>query len=162
MKKPVTMTETNELKTYKSFDFVNQQKFKELLEDAFGKKLIATYFSDAQPKTIMVLEKENQYIGAIVAEAIGNNVEYLDKIAIARNSQGNGIGKKLWTQFGAQSKKLIWRAKENNPINDFYQRNCEGFQKINSWIIYWKGLSAKELAHALVYATTKKASFVEE
>ncbi len=150
-----------EAKTYPKFTDINQQRFKELLEDAFGKKLIKDYFTYAKPNAIMVIEKENQYVGTIVAEAVGNSVQYLDKIAIAKASQGNGIGKKLWEEFGAQSKKLIWRAKENNPINAFYQRKCDGFQKVGDWIMYWKGLSQEELQQAIAYAAAKKSSFEE-
>lgn len=160
MKIPMVIVET-QLKKYLTFEQLNKSKFKLLLEDAFGKKLIKDYFTYANPNAIMVIEKENQYVGAIVAEAAGNNVQYLDKIAIAKTSQGNGIGKKLWQEFGAQSKKLIWRAKENNPINLFYQKNCDGFQKVGDWIMYWKGLSQEELQQAIAYAAAKKSSFEE-
>ena len=153
------------LKKYATFDEVNQPKFKALLENAFGKVLIKDYFSYAMPSTIIIMKEVKkdgeEYLGAIVAETIGNDVHYLDKIAIAKNHQGNGIGKKLWEHFAARSQKMVWRAKENNPINDFYLKNCEGLQKVHGWIIYWKGLTSTELREAIAYAVAKKATFEE-
>ena len=149
------------LKKYTGFGTVDKLKFKDLLEDAFSKKLVKDYFTYANPKLIIIADNDKKYLGAIVVEKIAGNIYYLDKIAVVKEFQRNGIGKKLWEELNLKSEKLVWRAKENNPINNFYQSRCEGMQKTGEWIIYWRGLTPKELEISIKYALMKKKTMEE-
>lgn len=149
------------LKKFNSFKEINKAKFKTLLEDAFSKKLTKGYFSYVKPEYIIIAEKDDEYIGTIVVEKTGKTIYYLDKIAVAKKYHGNGIGKKLWEELHGDNKKIVWRAKENNPINDFYIKQCEGMQKVSGWIIYWRNLTPEELKKAIKYALKKKQTMEE-
>ena len=145
-----------ELKKYKSFKSINKNRFKHLLEDAFSKTLSKNYFNYVKPFRIILAKEGKNYLGGIVVERIDRNIYYLDKIAVIKERQRYGIGKKLWGALVSNHSKFVWRANNNNPINDFYREHCDGMQKIEGWIIYWKGLNHDELEKGIGYAISKK------
>jgi acetylglutamate kinase len=141
-----------------SVEDLNRGKFRDLVESAFEKKLVDDYFSYCDPAYIVVCHKEHEYVGSIVVEGIpsSNGLHYLDKIIVSPEFQKQGIGEKLWKHLNGDSEKLIWRAKENNPINNFYLKQCEGLQKVSPWNIYWYGLNPSELELGIDYSLSKK------
>jgi acetylglutamate synthase len=146
---------------FKSFKGIEKIKFKNLIKNSFNKTLTVDYFDYAKPKMIIIAKDKDDYLGTIVAEKVNRNIDYLDKIAVARIFQGKGLGKNMWELLGESSKKLVWRAKEENPINDFYKRQCDGMQKVGKWIIYWKGLNYNEIKIGINYAILKKETLGE-
>ncbi|MCP3683473.1 MAG: GNAT family N-acetyltransferase [bacterium] len=152
-----------EYKKMDSLDKIDKDKFSDLVKSAFGKQLVDDYFSYCKPKYIIVGQKESEYVGLIAVESIpnSNGLHYLDKIVVSPEFQGNGIGKKLWVLLNGDSTKLIWRSKDNNPINNFYYGQCEGLQKIPPWNIYWYGLNSSELEMGIDYSFSKKPTLEE-
>ena len=148
-----------------SFDGVNKEKFAALIHSGFKKTLIPTYFSDIAPDHICLAEHNGRYVGAIVVEAVPElpGVNYLDKIVVAADYQGMNIGKTLWQHLNGYSQKVVWRAKKENPIIDFYRKKSDGCINLldqADFMFFYYGLSSKELEKALVYAINKKPSLV--
>ncbi|MBI5389775.1 hypothetical protein HZB01_05355, partial [Candidatus Woesearchaeota archaeon] len=114
---------------------INKKKMKALLEDAFGKKLLDTYF-EGQFKEI-IYEKDYEGV-AIMKEVQG--IPYLDKFAVAKAYQGTGLGKSLWNEVIRSYPSLLWRAAATNPFNEVYIRYCDGMIKGTEWIVFWKNL----------------------
>lgn len=156
-----TNSELIVLEKYKNFDTIDKTKLRALIKDSFNKELVNDYFSYAKPKKIIIAKDKADYLGTIIVEKANNDIDYLDKIAVARIFQGKGLGKKMLELVDESSKKLVWRAKENNPINDFYKKQCDGMQKVKNWIIYWKGLNFEEIEIAVNYALSKKETLGE-
>ena len=91
-------------------------------------------------------------------------VNYLDKIVVASEFQGQGIGKILWQHLNGYSQKLAWRAKKDNPIIDFYKKKSDGhisLKDVNDYILFYYGLDSNELWLAMAYAIMKKPSLME-
>ncbi|MBD3310798.1 GNAT family N-acetyltransferase [Candidatus Woesearchaeota archaeon] len=148
-------------KTENLFDQLDRQKLADLLESGSGMKLTEDYFGYARPSYICIAEGAEAYKGVIIVEDIDDDVRYLDKIVVGRQHQGNGIGRHLWYILLRDAEKLVWRARPDNPISRFYEDQCDGKQKADAWMIYWKGLTPRELAKGIGYALAKKPTLVE-
>jgi len=148
-----------EFEQVKTFEELDKQAFCELVQSGFGRKLVSDYFDYVKPEFVCVAKQDGVYYGAIVVERVAGALLYLDKIVVRKESQGNGIGKEL-LQYLNQT-KLIWRAKPQNPINASYMKHCDGMQKQDGWIVYWKGLNPEEIAQGIAYAMSKKPTLEE-
>ena len=118
-----------------SFTQVETKKVKTLIENSFGKKLSPTYFETP----IECIFVERKYNAVAIIRKIGK-VYYLDKFAVAKKSQGNGLGDALWNLITSKYPNFIWRSSTTNTINNWYFKQCDGTQKRGKWIVYWKGL----------------------
>lgn len=116
----------------KSFSGLNTKKIKSLLEESFGKVLIDNYFDD--PIDHIILEKDYSAI-AIIKKL--HTQYYLDKFAVSKNAQGNGLGKSVWCLIKKHYPSLIWRSTIENPINSWYFKNADGVQKNHQWVVFW-------------------------
>ncbi|MBU0535492.1 MAG: GNAT family N-acetyltransferase [Nanoarchaeota archaeon] len=140
---------------------VDKAKLEALVEDGFGKPLVEDYFQSMSPEAVYLAHSDDRYLGAIILTnpGMGEKIHYLDKIVVSKEKQSNGTGKMMWNymteDLKCNGKKLFWRAKQENPINNFYQSVCEGMQKVDGWNIYWIGLNPSELKEAIEYAITK-------
>lgn len=115
-------------------------KITKLVEDAFGKTLASSYF-DAKIKKIIY---QQDYEGAAIIKEI-DGVNYLDKFAVVKARQGNGLGKKLFSTVTEECGKFVWRASPENYANKFYAEKADGMMKKNGWNIYWIGLDENEV-----------------
>jgi acetylglutamate synthase len=149
------------LEEHNNFDNVDKPKLMSLIKDSFDRELAADYFSCTKPEKVIIARANTWYLGTVIIEKIEDDIDYLDKIAVAKIFQGNGLGKKMWELMDESSKKLVWRAKEINPINEFYKRQCDGMHKSGKWIIYWKGLNIEEIKIGIKYALSKKETLRE-
>ncbi len=132
----------------KDFGGLSKEKIKKLLEESFSKNLVEDYFK--QPVECVIVDKE--YTGLMIVKKIGG-AHYLDKLAIAKSAQGNGLAKAMWTFVKTKYPSLIWRASPSNPINNWYFKNCDGVEKCDSWIVFWYGIGrmkANELIPAII------------
>jgi hypothetical protein len=115
-------------------------RLKDLLEDAFGKTLVEDFFEE---KIKMVLFEKN-YEGVAIIKKI-RGIPYLDKIAVAKTSEGTGLGRSLWQKVADLYPKLVWRSTPVNPLSSFYLRECDGCMKFPKWIVYWRNLEEFEI-----------------
>lgn len=115
-------------------------RMKSLLEDAFKKTLVDDFFED---KIKMVLIEKN-YEGVAIIKKI-RGIPYLDKIAVAKTSEGTGLGRSLWQKVVEQYPKLVWRSTPVNPLASFYLRECDGCMKFPKWTVYWRDLDESEI-----------------
>ena len=148
-----------------SFDQIDQEKFRKLVSHGFKRDLVDDYFSCTIPDFICVAEHEGSYVGAIVVENLPGhpNVHYLDKIVVAPEFQGQGLGKLLWEQLNGHASKLVWRAKVNNPIIPFYRKQADTVieEKSSPYLLFFCGLSREESHSAMDYALDKKSTLIE-
>lgn len=78
------------------------------------------------------------------------------------NYTGNGIATTLWDMVDKEAEKLVWRCNPKNEKSaDFYNKECDGLQKTEDWIVYWKNLQPEEIEEAVNYALSKKPTLIE-
>ncbi|MCF7837463.1 MAG: hypothetical protein K9N49_02440 [Candidatus Marinimicrobia bacterium] len=125
-----------------------------LLEESFGKKL----------RSPAVLERfsecwiETRYRAAALLEACPWGL-YLSKFAVGTEARGEGLAQDLWTALIAEQPRLFWRARASNPINQWYERQADGFQRADPWRIFWRGVNPDDLPALIRYCQEKPDDF---
>jgi acetylglutamate kinase len=76
---------------------------------------------------------------AILTQEAG--IPYLDKFAVTRKAQGEGLGSSVWARMRRDNEKLFWRAQTNNPINPWYFKQAEGTYRSDEWTVFWYGMN---------------------
>ncbi len=143
------------IRMLRSYQRADKEKIRDLIEQSFGRRLAPGYFR--RPFHTLLLESE--YKGVAIVRKVGH-LFYLDKYAVKRKAQGEGIGSDLWRVLDEKFPKLFWRARPNNPINRFYFEECEGARKFDDWFVFWQGLNEREIREAIQYALTQESTLV--
>jgi ribosomal protein S18 acetylase RimI-like enzyme len=131
--------------TYQELDLARLQK---LITSAFGRSALDHFF-DREPLQIYL---EQGYLGAAVLSATHLQAAYLTKFVVDREAQGEGIARDLWDAFAADYPRVFWRARQGNPINDWYTKLADGLMRFPDWIVFWKGLAPQEVPEAVAWA----------
>jgi acetylglutamate synthase len=133
---------------------VDMARLRSLLEHSFGRAPAEGFF--ARPLSRAYLEED--YRGAALLEdtALGG---YLTKFAVTREAQGEGIGHDLWQCVTEDYPTVVWRARPDNPIAPWYEKQCDGRVKAGPWIVYFKGLEPSRITEAVELALAQPADF---
>ncbi len=131
----------HEVRSAASFDELDVDKLRRLLEEGFGRTLAVDYFNEPPHRVFY----EQHYHGAIVVRPLEGDTFYLDKFVVGPRWQGEGMGAPLWRELTKHYEKIIWRASPGNPINKWYLDQAEGFQRTPEWNIFWIGLNPREV-----------------
>ena len=121
---------------FESWEGVDQERMRTLIESSFGRKLVDDYFARTKPYRIYV--SENYRAAMILTEVDG--LIYLDKFAVLDDAQGEGLGRAVWLVMREENPKLFWRSRHGNQINHFYYAESDGCYKQERWKVFWYGL----------------------
>jgi len=121
---------------HESFDEVDHERLRALLESCFERELNDSYFSDKQCYRVYLTESFRAT--AILTQEGG--IPYLDKFAVTRKAQGEGLGSSVWERMRQDNQKLFWRAQTNNPINPWYFEQADGTHRTDKWTVFWYGM----------------------
>ncbi len=138
--------------SYPSWDDIDRQRLTDLLETSFGKQLAPDYFESVALDAAYI--SEGYRAAALVTASAG--LAYLDKFAVTEKAQGEGLGGAVWRAMVEQHPAIYWRARPDNPVNDFYFRKADGFLRIGGWLVFWSGID--DLAHIRHLAEQAAAS----
>jgi acetylglutamate kinase len=133
---------------------VDLQRLRALLGGSFGKPPSQALFARAFAHVYL----EQEYRGAAMVQrtALGG---YLSKFAVTREAQGEGIGVDLWSALCSDYPTLIWRARRENPIRPWYERQCQGRFDAGEWTVYFRGLAPAQIAQAVDLALGQPVDF---
>ena len=160
------------VQVHHSFDSLNKDSFIKTIERGFGRKLVPHYLEIANPEYILAIQSPaiqspaiqspaiqspalDSYLGIAVVESFQSNIDYLDKIAVLPEYQGNGVGKALFEQLHFSSPNLFWRARTSNPANEWYGKNSDFSVQEGELRVYFKNIMAADINACLNYALTK-------
>jgi len=142
---------------------INKDKLNYLLEQSFGKTLDEESFYARLEKTLDFVIVAGDYSGAaIVTNEISPEssepISYLDKFAVLPQNQGDGTVDFLWVALhdesyglghpfsanpnGGRGGKgegldLVWRSRDDNPINKWYFERSSGHLRMGKWVLFW-------------------------
>jgi acetylglutamate kinase len=119
-----------------SWDELDLGRLRELIESAFGRRLLPDYFE--KTKLCRAYVSENYRAAVILVDAIG--LVYLDKFAVLDEAQGEGLGRAVWQVMRDETPRLFWRSRHGNPVNPFYYSESDGCYKQEKWKVFWYGL----------------------
>ena len=148
----------HQIDKYKNIDNQSIRTVTSILESAFKGKLIDNYFNK---------KEKDFYISscnrASIVISYEQDIAYMDKFAVINNARGEGLGNAMWSRMIKDHKKVFWRSRSTNAINNFYKDVCDGFQKYDEWNIFWIGIKdLNELTDCIQYAIKQPATIIYE
>jgi acetylglutamate kinase len=139
-----------------SWKGINRDRLRLLIERSFGRRLVRDYFR--RPVTDVFLDPK--YRGVAVMRKI-EDMDYLDKFAVRKEAQGEGLGRDLWLAMLQKYPKLFWRSRTTNPINAWYFEQSSGAVKFPDWTVFWIGLNEKQIRRAIKAALKLPPTLVD-
>ena len=141
-----------------SWDALDLPRLRELIESAFGRKLLPDYFERTQLHRAYVSEN---YRAAVILTKEEEGI-YLDKFAVLDDAQGEGLGRAVWHVMREQNPTLFWRSRHGNPINHFYYSESDGCIKQDKWKVFWYGPASYALMECYVQLCAQRPATLEE
>ena len=129
-----------------------------IIESAFKGTLSKNYFEN-DDKEFYISECNRSSIVITTYK----DIAYMDKFAVINSARGEGLGNAMWNKMLFEHKKIFWRSRASNTINNFYKDVCDGFQKSDEWNIFWIGINdLDELTACINYAVKQPATISYE
>ena len=144
--------------TYSSWSDIDQDAFKTLLENSFSKSLAKDYFETTPIHQVFVADS---YRAAAVIVQDENHHMRMDKFAVTAEAQGEGLGGAVWKAVRSNYPSLYWRARQDNPISQFYFQQADGAIKKGHWTVFWYGFDELDgLPHLVEDAVSLKETMI--
>jgi acetylglutamate kinase len=121
---------------FASWDGVDRERLRVLIESSFGRRLVADYFERVVPLRVYLSEN---YRAAMIL-TLHDGLPYLDKFAVLDEAQGEGLGRAVWQVMREETPQLFWRSRHGNAINAFYHEQADGCLRQERWRAFWYGL----------------------
>jgi len=122
--------------TAQSWDELDLERLRGLIESAFGRKLLPDYFE--RTRLFRAYVSQNYRAAVILTEEDG--LPYLDKFAVLDDAQGEGLGRAVWQVMRGENPRLFWRSRLSNPVNAFYYAEADGCLRQPPWQVFWYGI----------------------
>lgn len=144
---------------FDSWEGVDQERMRGLIESSFGRTLVEDYFQRTTPYRIYV--SENYRAAMILTQEDG--LAYLDKFAVLDDAQGEGLGRAVWLVMREENPKLFWRSRHGNAVNPFYYAESDGCLKQERWKVFWYGLGEDfaTIARCVAHCATRQPTLVD-
>ncbi len=126
---------------------VDCSRLQALIETAFGRTLIEDFFT--RPIHALYLADDYRGIAIITDTPAGH---YLTKFAVDRQARGEGVGHDLWRVLHTNCPQIFWRSRADNPLVAWYEQQCDGLIRNDSWHVFWRGLRTEDIPRAIDYA----------
>jgi bifunctional N-acetylglutamate synthase/kinase len=139
---------------HEGLEGVDLDKLRGLLESSFDKPLRPNVLSRPYAATYV----ESRYRGASLVQSTRLGA-YMSKFAVTREAQGEGIGRDLWQVLVAEHPVLFWRARSQNPIRSWYEKQCDGLVRVREWTVYFKGIAPERIPEAIAHALAQPLDF---
>ena len=137
------------------WDDIDMPRLRELVESAFGRRLVDDYFE--RTPLLRAYVSEHYRTAILLTEVDG--VPYLDKFAVLDDAQGEGLGRAVWQVMREETPRLFWRSRHHNAVNTFYYAESDGCYRQDRWKAFWYGLDGfaaieRAVAHCAVREPT--------
>ncbi|MDR6841090.1 acetylglutamate kinase [Pseudoxanthomonas sacheonensis] len=143
---------------FDSWEGVDLERMRVLIESSFGRKLVVDYFEKAKPYRIYI--SENYRTALILTREEG--FAYLDKFAVLDDAQGEGLGRAVWHVMREENPQLFWRSRHNNQVNIFYYAESDGCYKQEKWKVFWYGIEDfADIERCVAHCRTRVPTLVD-
>jgi bifunctional N-acetylglutamate synthase/kinase len=142
------------IEAHTSYASLDRERLRALVESSFGRPPLPALFE----REVAVVYLEEQYRGAAILESTALGA-YLSKFAVEREAQGEGLGRDLWQRMEQAHPTVFWRARADNPVNTWYDREADGLARLGTWHVYWKGLAPERIPDAIAFALAAPVDF---
>lgn len=143
---------------FDSWEGVDLERMRVLIESSFGRTLVADYFENTKPHRIYI--SENYRTALILTREEG--FAYLDKFAVLDDAQGEGLGRAVWHVMREENPQLFWRSRHNNQVNIFYYAESDGCYKQEKWKVFWYGIEDfADIERCVAHCRTRVPTLVD-
>ncbi|KAG1749840.1 mitochondrial amino-acid acetyltransferase [Suillus paluster] len=151
------------IQVIRSLADVDKTKMNNLLEKSFKRTLGADAFYRRLEQTLDFVVVAGDYVGAAIvtnetSPDSSEPISYLDKFAVLPSHQGDGTVDFLWVALHDESyglghpfsinpnggkegkgegRDLVWRSRDDNPVNKWYFERSTGHMRMGSWVLFW-------------------------
>ena len=125
-----------------------------LLEDSFKKSPIPHAVDD-----VSTVYLETGYRGAVLLEEQEAGL-YLSKFAVGPQARGEGLAQELWDEVCLNHSAFFWRSRTGNPVNQWYDRQADGYFTAGQWIVFWRGISADAIPRIVDFCQNRAPDFL--
>jgi acetylglutamate kinase len=130
----------------------------ELIESAFGRRLLPGYFE--RTHLLRAYVSENYRAAVILTDEGGHT--YLDKFAVLDEAQGEGLGRAVWQVMREETPQLFWRSRRGNAVNPFYFGESDGCVKLPKWKVFWYGIDGfAAIEHCVAHCRERAPTLVD-
>jgi acetylglutamate kinase len=129
-----------EIVRHDGWEGVDAARLRDLLVASFGRAPRDGFFE----VPVSAIYREESWRGAAVLRALPLG-SYLTKFAVSPEAQGEGLARDLWEAFAAEHPVVLWRAREGNPIVDWYSRLADGLVRVPGWHVFWRGVALADV-----------------
>ena len=133
---------------------LDRTRLEALLEESFRKNLVN---EDWLSQVDCVYVEEN-YRGAAILEKHVAGM-YLSKFAVGTQARGEGLANELWDEVVRGQPSLFWRARINNPINHWYEKQADGYHQTDKWKVFWRGIAGPDISEIIRYSLERRDDF---
>jgi len=135
------------------WDQLDLPRLRELIESAFGRRVVDDYFE--RTPLLRAYVSEHYRTAVILTEVDG--VPYLDKFAVLDDAQGEGLGRAVWQVMREETPSLFWRSRHHNAVNIFYYAESDGCYRQEKWKAFWYGLDGfAEIERAVAHCAVRE------
>jgi hypothetical protein len=135
---------------------VDFPRIRALCEEGFGKALSPSVSFDPINQYFI----ESNYRGAALLEKHTPGY-YLSKFVVSRQARGEGLAQELWEVACQDKPALYWRSRSSNPINSWYDKQADGFQRGPQWNVFWRGIAPEHISGIIEYCRSRPPDFEE-
>jgi len=141
--------------TIGSPDFQTMEKTKllALLEESFKKKPKDGIFG-----AVTTIYLDEACRGAVLLEEHPEGL-YLSKFAVGSEARGEGLAQELWAAVCETHSAFFWRSRVGNPVNQWYDRQADGYHTAGDWMVFWRGMSADSLPGLIAFCQNRAPDF---
>ncbi|MBC8205729.1 MAG: hypothetical protein ISR85_05155 [Kiritimatiellales bacterium] len=136
------------------FQTLEKSKMVTLLEESFKKKPKSNAF-DAVTHVYL----EENYRGAVLLEEHPEGL-YLSKFAVGPEARGEGLAQELWAEVCKKHDAFFWRSRVGNSVNQWYDRQADGYYTSGDWQIFWRCMSAASLPGLIAFCENRAPDFI--
>ncbi|MDD2237833.1 MAG: hypothetical protein PHG65_11575, partial [Kiritimatiellae bacterium] len=133
---------------------VDRLRLLALLESSFGRKVKGEAFLAAIQEAYV----EREYAGAALLEKTSSGA-YLSKFAVGVEARGAGLAQELWEAMLKDHASLFWRARAANPVNQWYEKQSDGYFRSGDWRVFWRGVRAEDVSSMIRYSLERPEDF---
>jgi len=136
------------------FQGLEKTKLLALLEESFKKTPKAGIFD-----TVTTIYLDEACRGAVLLEEHPEGL-YLSKFAVGPEARGEGLAQELWAEVCEKHAAFFWRSRVGNPVNQWYDRQADGYYTTGDWMVFWRGMSAESLPGLIAFCETRAPDFL--
>ena len=125
-----------------------------LLEESFKKKP-----KDGVLDAVTTIYLDEACRGAVLLEEHAEGL-YLSKFAVGSEARGEGLAQELWAEVCEKHPAFFWRSRIGNPVNQWYDRQADGYYTTDDWMVFWRGMSAESLPGLIAFCETRAPDFL--